>query len=77
MNFESGRSPGRDDAALVQPAGEVDHNLASTVVINHLRNTKNYNTEAGVTLSSLSNSKIIPINFLPQTRQCSRASSSR
>ena len=28
--------PGRDDATLVKPAGEVDHNLASAMVVNHL-----------------------------------------
>ena len=29
--------PGGDDAALVEPAGQVDHNLARTVVIHHLK----------------------------------------
>ena len=34
--FLSRHIPGRDDATLVKPASEVDHNLASTMVINHL-----------------------------------------
>merc|ERR1719222_1697976 len=29
--------PGRDDATLVKPAGEVNHNLASAMVINPLK----------------------------------------
>ena len=28
--------PGRDDATLVKPASEVDHNLAGAMVVNHL-----------------------------------------
>ena len=31
-------APGRDDTTLVKPASEIDHNLASTMVINHLKN---------------------------------------
>ena len=28
--------PRRDDATLVEPSSEVDHNLASTMIVNHL-----------------------------------------
>ena len=38
--FSSVCAPGRDDAALVKPAGEVDHNLAGAMVINHLSRQK-------------------------------------
>ena len=31
----SGGVPGRDDATLVKPAGEVDHNLADVGVLHH------------------------------------------
>ena len=38
--FSSGNVPGGDDATLVKPAGEVDHNLAGAMVINHLSRQK-------------------------------------
>ena len=40
LQFLSGNVPGRDDTTLVKPAGEVDHNLAGAMVINHLSRQK-------------------------------------